>query len=80
MIGRFFNQLTKAIKNGCVAVHCTHGINLTGFLLVSYLVEKYKMPLQAALYEFQSARGYKITNKLFLDALNQKYGEKVVEA
>jgi len=38
------------------------------------------MPLQAALDEFQSARGYKITNKPFLDALNQKYGEKVVEA
>ena len=48
----FCNSLSKAILDGCVAVHCTHGLNRTGFLLVSYLCKIHNMPLQAALDEF----------------------------
>ena len=39
-----------------VAVHCTHGFNRTGFLIVSYLVEKMDMELELAIETFAKMR------------------------
>lgn len=39
-----------------IAVHCTHGFNRTGFLIVSYLVEKMDCSLEIALDMFAKAR------------------------
>nr|CAH7754790.1 unnamed protein product [Callosobruchus chinensis] len=40
----------------CIAVHCTHGFNRTGFLIVSYLIEKMDCSLEIALETFAKAR------------------------
>lgn len=40
----------------CIAVHCTHGFNRTGFLIVSYLVEKMDCSLEIALEMFAKVR------------------------
>lgn len=40
----------------CIAVHCTHGFNRTGFLIVSYLVEQRELCLEIALETFAKAR------------------------
>lgn len=39
-----------------VGVHCTHGFNRTGFLIVSYMVERMDCGLEAALLAFANAR------------------------
>lgn len=39
-----------------IGVHCTHGFNRTGFLIVSYLVEKCDCGLEVALDMFARAR------------------------
>lgn len=39
-----------------IAVHCTHGFNRTGFLIVSYLVEKMDCSIEIALEMFAKAR------------------------
>ena len=40
----------------CVAVHCTHGINRTGFFVVTYLVECCGMHVEEAIAAFAAAR------------------------
>lgn len=39
-----------------IGVHCTHGFNRTGFLLVSYLVEQMDWSVEAALSELSELR------------------------
>lgn len=37
-------------------VHCTHGFNRTGFLLIAFMVEKMDFSVDAALHEFARIR------------------------
>jgi mRNA-capping enzyme len=39
-----------------IGVHCTHGFNRTGFLIVSYLVQVLKLSVGDAVKEFSKAR------------------------
>lgn len=55
----------------CIAVHCTHGFNRTGFLIVSYLVEKEDCSLEVALHRFTTARYIRlIKNYKFSTVIN----------
>lgn len=40
----------------CIAVHCTHGFNRTGFLIIAYLVERMDCSLEIALEMFAKVR------------------------
>lgn len=40
----------------CIAIHCTHGFNRTGFLITSFLVEKLKFDVRIALRIFSESR------------------------
>lgn len=39
-----------------IAVHCTHGFNRTGFMIISYLTEKMDFSLEVAMEMFSKAR------------------------
>lgn len=39
-----------------IGVHCTHGFNRTGFLIVSYMVERMDCAVEAAILEFAHVR------------------------
>jgi mRNA-capping enzyme len=39
-----------------IAVHCTHGFNRTGFLIVSYMVQKMDFDLELAIETFAKMR------------------------
>mmetsp|Transcript_108515 Transcript_108515/g.231734 ORF Transcript_108515/g.231734 Transcript_108515/m.231734 type:complete len:280 (+) Transcript_108515:68-907(+) len=53
-----------------VAVHCTHGINRTGFLVAAYLMTRAKVPgCQKAVARFEKARGHKMDKEYLLEAL-----------
>nr|CDS27560.1 RNA:RNP complex 1 interacting phosphatase [Hymenolepis microstoma] len=61
------NQFIKQVKNlaeqspdGLIAVHCTHGINRTGYLICRYLIDVLGWSPNRALAEFEKARGYAI--------------------
>jgi protein-tyrosine phosphatase len=51
------NRLIHRHPERLVAVHCTHGVNRTGFFVATYLVEKVGMGIKEALEAFGSARG-----------------------
>mmetsp|Transcript_28860 Transcript_28860/g.67228 ORF Transcript_28860/g.67228 Transcript_28860/m.67228 type:complete len:292 (+) Transcript_28860:106-981(+) len=53
-----------------VAVHCTHGVNRTGFLVCAYLMTRAHLPQrQKAVAEFEKARGSKMDKQYLLEAL-----------
>ncbi|KAJ8952496.1 hypothetical protein NQ318_003292 [Aromia moschata] len=59
----------------CIAVHCTHGFNRTGFLIVSYLVEKMDCSLEIALDMFAKARPVGIYKGDYITELYSRYDD-----
>ncbi|XP_023012699.2 mRNA-capping enzyme [Leptinotarsa decemlineata] len=58
----------------CIAVHCTHGFNRTGFLIVSFLVEKLKFDVGKAVEAFAHARPPGIYRGTYIRELFRRYG------
>lgn len=59
------------------AVHCTHGINRSGFFIVTFLVEHCKMGLKDALAAFAASRAPGIWDHNYIDQLYSRYLEGV---
>lgn len=59
-----------------VGVHCTHGFNRTGFLIVSYMVEKMDCSVEAALMAFAAARPPGIYKADYIKELFRRYDEE----
>ncbi|KAJ9574878.1 hypothetical protein L9F63_007941, partial [Diploptera punctata] len=66
---RFISQHPLEI----IAVHCTHGFNRTGFLIVSYLVTKMDWSVDAAVRHFASVRPPGIYKEDYLEELFRRY-------
>uniref|UniRef100_A0A915DGR4 mRNA-capping enzyme n=1 Tax=Ditylenchus dipsaci TaxID=166011 RepID=A0A915DGR4_9BILA len=58
-----------------IAVHCTYGFNLTGFLIVAYLVEACGFSVDTAVQAFTQARPEGIYKQTFLDELCSRYSD-----
>jgi len=56
-----------------IGVHCTHGFNRTGFMIICYLVEVEDWSLNAAHSAFCKARPPGIYKKHYLEELNARY-------
>ncbi|CAK9063344.1 Putative tyrosine-protein phosphatase 1 (Protein-tyrosine phosphatase 1), partial [Durusdinium trenchii] len=55
-----------------VAIHCTHGLNRTGFLIAAYLMTRRSTPhWRDAVAVFEKARGGRIDKAYLLEALQQ---------
>ncbi|CAL8079178.1 unnamed protein product [Calicophoron daubneyi] len=59
-----------------VGVHCTHGFNRTGFLIVAYLVEELNYGVDVAVQIFADARPPGIYKADYLEDLFSRYGSK----
>ncbi|XP_020708815.2 mRNA-capping enzyme [Athalia rosae] len=58
-----------------IGVHCTHGFNRTGFLVISYLVESDGTSVDAALAEFANARPPGIYKEDYIKELFRRYDD-----
>nr|CAD7455820.1 unnamed protein product [Timema tahoe] len=58
-----------------IGVHCTHGFNRTGFLIVSYLVEQINSSVGGAIKQFAEARPPGIYKADYLQELFRKYDD-----
>lgn len=65
---------TKPLES--IGVHCTHGFNRTGFLIVAYLVEKEDWGVDAAVRQYATARPPGIYKQDYLDELFKRYGDE----
>lgn len=58
-----------------IGVHCTHGFNRTGFLIVSYMVERMDYALDAALMEFSRMRPPGIYKQDYIKELYERFDD-----
>ncbi|CAH4037995.1 unnamed protein product [Pieris brassicae] len=49
-----------------VGVHCTHGLNRTGYMVCRYLRDRLRVPATLAIEKFEKARGYKIERENYI--------------
>ncbi|XP_075991956.1 RNA guanylyltransferase and 5'-phosphatase mRNA capping enzyme [Anticarsia gemmatalis] len=71
LVSRFVSQNPLE----AIGVHCTHGFNRTGFLLVSYMVEQLDCGVEAAIIEFARIRPPGIYKQDYLEELCRRYGD-----
>ncbi|ESO99998.1 hypothetical protein LOTGIDRAFT_213204 [Lottia gigantea] len=71
LCARFKNQKPLEL----IGVHCTHGFNRTGFLIVAYLVERFDWSVEAAVRAFAEIRPPGIYKQEYLDELFGRYGD-----
>lgn len=74
----FFNIVDEFINSNplsFIGVHCTHGFNRTGFLIVSYLVERMDFSVEAALKAFADAREPGIYKQDYIEELYRRYDD-----
>lgn len=64
------NFITESNSNKkLIGVHCTHGVNRTGFFICSYMICKMNFTYKSAVAEFSKARGHPIERDIYLRQL-----------
>ncbi|GIY87944.1 hypothetical protein CDAR_453911 [Caerostris darwini] len=56
-------------NNNIVALHCTHGVNRTGYMICRYLVERLNYTARTALQIFGSQRGHPVERENYIEDL-----------
>jgi len=60
--------------DACVVVHCTHGVNRTGYFIVRYLLDTHQvLTLANAIAMFETARGCTVDKDYLLKELSVLY-------
>uniref|UniRef100_A0A1I8A2P7 TYR_PHOSPHATASE_2 domain-containing protein n=1 Tax=Steinernema glaseri TaxID=37863 RepID=A0A1I8A2P7_9BILA len=54
-----------------IGVHCTHGLNRTGYLICRYMIEVLNIDAKTAISEFEKARGHMIRRGEYVNALKE---------
>ncbi|CAH0474153.1 unnamed protein product [Peronospora belbahrii] len=60
---------------GTIAVHCTHGLNRTGYLVVTYMVKRLHCSVTEALEAFKIARPPGLIKHMYIEDLYKQLGE-----
>ncbi|VDN10639.1 unnamed protein product [Dibothriocephalus latus] len=69
---KVIDEVSEKSPSGIIAVHCTHGINRTGYLICRYLIDQLDWAPEDAVKEFAVARGYGIERENFLEDLRAR--------
>lgn len=68
----FMNEFTSTSgEEDIIGVHCTHGINRTGYLICRYLVEQLGLDPEESIKAFAEARGYAIERQNYVTHLKR---------
>ncbi|XP_041371066.1 RNA/RNP complex-1-interacting phosphatase-like [Gigantopelta aegis] len=59
-------------RDSLVGVHCTHGVNRTGYLICRYMIEKLNIQPEDAISAFGAARGHPIERENYLNDLRER--------
>lgn len=52
-----------------IGVHCTHGLNRTGFMICNFLIRKHGISGKDALQIFEEARGHQLERQAYVDEI-----------
>lgn len=62
-VTEFVSAVDDILRNDArsvVGVHCTHGLNRTGYMVCRYMRDRLGIPARDAIKKFENARGYQI--------------------
>jgi hypothetical protein len=80
----YIDNVFKSDPNCYILVHCTHGVNRTGFYICNYLARKLSIPVHIALAYFAISRQVALYDPFLIEHLfeinNQKDSEMYREA
>lgn len=62
----------NADNDKLIGVHCTHGLNRSGYLVCRYMVSVLNMPASEAFEKFETARGHKMERTNYLDDIRKR--------
>ncbi|CAO1416991.1 unnamed protein product [Diamesa serratosioi] len=69
---QFCREINKFVKNDpdrLIGIHCTHGVNRTGFFVCAYMVLCLNIKPNDALKFFADGRGHKLERNNYIDAV-----------
>ncbi|TMS35309.1 hypothetical protein L596_002739 [Steinernema carpocapsae] len=71
-----FKRIVDAFRerdngNSLIGVHCTHGLNRTGYFICRYMIEVLKMNSKQAILEFEKSRGHAIERQTYVNVLKE---------
>jgi len=70
ILEEILDRIERILQNdGIVGVHCTHGINRTGFIICCYLVMRLGWKPEEALKAFEKSRGYPLEHQDYIEAV-----------
>lgn len=69
--------LESSEKDSLIGVHCTHGVNRTGYIVCRYMVEHLGKKATEALEAYGQARGYPVERENYIHDLMVRAGEAV---
>ena len=79
-VDKFYSAVRAGEESGgLIGVHCTHGLNRTGYLISRYLIEKKGWEPQTATDAFNLARGEKQERENYLEHLRSRGWERLEE-
>ncbi|XP_045189439.2 RNA/RNP complex-1-interacting phosphatase-like [Mercenaria mercenaria] len=67
--------LETSEEDSLIGVHCTHGVNRTGYVVCRYMVEHLGMKATEALEAYKKARGYSVERINYINDLKDRAGE-----
>ncbi|XP_037717328.1 RNA/RNP complex-1-interacting phosphatase isoform X2 [Drosophila subpulchrella] len=62
---------SNADNDKLIGVHCTHGVNRTGYLICYFMISVMKKSPEEAIKNFAAARGHEIERPNYLKSLNK---------
>lgn len=68
IVTEFMNTVDEFLGKDCdfIGVHCTHGLNRTGYMVCRYMRDRLGISARIAIKRFEKARGYKIERKNYI--------------
>lgn len=66
-VKNFMNTTAKTNPDALIGVHCTHGLNRTGFFICRYMVDYMGCRPQVTLESYQAARGHNFDRENYIN-------------
>jgi len=83
VVNKFFNCVDNFLQENeekLIGVHCTHGLNRTGYMVCRYMIERLGFQPDEAIFEFNSARGHEQERENYIADLKKRSTINVKES
>ena len=78
-MNKIYDLINKNIyKDHLIVIHCTYGVNRTGYAICYFLCKKFQISVKDAIERFEKARGHKIMSPNYIEDLYERFERRSV--